>query len=145
MNENEERGATLSGYMEFKGFRLVKLNYEIKDEEKTAGKESTNIKFNIGYALPEEDSGKTGFLLVSCAVDQFRAQDKMEIEVMLEGAFSFTNQDPEFIKEFIRLNGTTILMPYIRNVISMVSGYDTTKNHFLLPTVNVQQLFETDE
>lgn len=130
--------------MEFKGFSLKKLNYEIKNEENTIGKKDVNVKFNIGYGMDEgKEEVQKGLLLVSCYIDQFRENSKMEIQVTLEGVFEFPTTSSDTIEQFIKLNGTTILMPYVRNIVSMVSGYDSTKNHFLLPTINVQKLFES--
>lgn len=129
--------------MSFEGFRLKRLNYEVKDESQEDKNNETQIKFNIGYRIPE-NKGKDDFghLIVSCTVEQYRVRDMMEIEVVLDGAFKFSIQEADRIETFIKLNGTTILMPYIRNIVSMVTGYDTTENHFLLPPVNVQRLFE---
>ncbi|WP_199203756.1 protein-export chaperone SecB [Sporosarcina sp. P16b] len=136
----------MNEYMEFKGFSIKKLNYEIKNEKNQSGKKDTSVKFNIGYGVSEEiEELKKGHLLVSCYIDQFRENSKMEIEVTLEGMFDFPSNSTEEIEQFIKLNGTTILMPYVRNIVSMVSGYDSTKNHFLLPTINVQKLFQNEE
>jgi preprotein translocase subunit SecB len=137
----------MSEYMSFKGFRIKKLNYEISERTDNNAEEEIRVKFNIAYLNPNSSSvdDNTGHLKVSCEIEKNRENDKCDIEVILEGAFQLANQEADVNESFLKLNGTAILMPYIRNIISMISGYDTTENHLLLPTVNVQQLFENNE
>nr|WP_054750988.1 protein-export chaperone SecB [Lacticaseibacillus thailandensis] len=51
-----------------------------------------------------------------------------------------TNKDD--IGRALAVNGTAILFPYVRGIISMVTGLDSAHT-ILLPTINTQEMFGT--
>lgn len=67
------------------------------------------------------------------------------INVTLLGQFDINPDldDEEEIKKYLALNGTAILYPYLRSVVSMVSSLDSD-SAILLPTVNVNELMNEE-
>ncbi|MCD8850914.1 hypothetical protein [Staphylococcus xylosus] len=71
-----------------------------------------------------------------------------KIIVAVQGKFSFENTENSDIKvmeDLLRVNGTAILMPYIRTLISNLTAFDNSTDHVLLPTINVNSLLEDSE
>jgi preprotein translocase subunit SecB len=58
-------------------------------------------------------------------------------EIKVEGAFKSTDSSmsEEIIEEYLKINGTAILYPYIRSALSVISSLDS-ESAILLPTLN---------
>ncbi|MDE9829222.1 protein-export chaperone SecB [Staphylococcus delphini] len=46
------------------------------------------------------------------------------------------------LDEILKVNGTAILFPYIRTLISSLTSLDDSTEHVLLPAINVKSMFE---
>lgn len=137
----------MSEFLKFNDFRIVKLNFEVTDfDEENLELESDDIKyrFNIGY-YEFEDESNLNILKVSCDVIKITRFNSTNIELILEGLFEVRGESEQEKEDFLKLNGTAILLPYVRNIVSTITGYDTTNNQILLPTINVQNLFKEEK
>lgn len=102
----------------------------------------------------KEDEEKEKFG-ISIGINQKRDQVKLGIEITTKsrfieiemlGIFIFDNNMPEKEKEkFLKINGVSILYPYIRAYISTITSFNKEGNALIIPTVNFQSLYEEEK
>lgn len=69
--------------------------------------------------------------------------ETVSINIEVAGYFIINSQDePEILSNYLVINGTAILFPYIRSMISMLSSLDS-ENAIILPTINTNNLLST--
>ncbi|MDZ5782124.1 protein-export chaperone SecB [Marinococcus luteus] len=136
--------------LEFKKFRIKNLNYNVIDEEVEEGKRGKiDIRFNVGSSdveISEEIEGvrkKTSTLSLGVEVKAYKKQTILDLDITIEGIFltDLEIKDEE-LHSLVKTNGSAIVMPYIRNIISMVTGYDNTYNQVLLPAFDTHKMFD---
>lgn len=132
----------MSAIMDFSSFRVVKTNCEIENDETVFSESENNTSFSVSVSNSAiEDGG--GLLELEVNVNDHGEGYKREITVIIQGIFKFESTDTDYdLNSILRVNGSAILMPYVRNYISMLTGYDNSTNHILIPTINVQSIFE---
>ena len=68
------------------------------------------------------------------------------VEIEMIGDFKFeegiTDQEKE---KFLKINGASILYPYIRAYISTLTSFDKEGQALIVPTINFQNLFEEEK
>lgn len=68
------------------------------------------------------------------------------VEIEMIGDFKFeegiTDQEKE---KFLKINGASILYPYIRAYISTLTSFDKEGKALIVPTINFQNLFEEEK
>lgn len=136
----------MQGVMRFENFRILEIEYKFVDEM-----EEDNLTFKVKTSNIELDNVNESHDLFV----KLEMQDKNEsksynrkIIVAVQGIFSFENTENTDIKvmeHLLRVNGTAILMPYIRTLISNLTAFDNSTDHILLPTINVNSLLEDSE
>lgn len=70
-----------------------------------------------------------------------------EVSILLDvvGYFRVNDKsDSEKITEYLVVNGTAIIFPYLRSMISMLSSLDS-ENAIIIPTINTVNLFKPTE
>ena len=70
-----------------------------------------------------------------------------DIKIIVMGLFKITEQDDykgEDIERILKVNGTAIMMPFVRSFISDITSFDDSTDHILLPTMNVQAMFDSN-
>lgn len=112
--------------IEFKGYKITKIEYTTTDFSEDIEKNGTLTAW-VGVS---EDKKEAEIKLSSTVVDD---QQKRKIIVEINGFFNICIEDN--INEFLSINGTAILFPYIRSITSMISSLDN-ENAILLPTIN---------
>lgn len=136
----------MQSVMRFENFRILEIEYKFVDEM-----EEDNLTFKVKTSNIELDNVNESHDLFV----KLEMQDKNEsksynrkIIVAVQGIFSFENTENTDIKvmeNLLRVNGTAILMPYIRTLISNLTAFDNSTDHILLPTINVNSLLEDSE
>lgn len=123
--------------IEFQGYRIEKIEYDRKNEAKDAS--SAHNYFEPQVELRFDKEFKEGLVLLSVTLEE---KDERQIFLQLAGFFVVNNTevDQEQAKELLALNGTTILMPYARSIISMITSLDSPRA-MVMPTVNIHELF----
>lgn len=113
------------------GYKITKLLKEIFENDI----EDIDHPFNmeLEYSLADGEP----YALLSVIVNLYLSNTHYNIEV--EGIFLIDDENfsEDEIEEFVRVNGTAILYPYIRSTISTISSLDS-EDTILLPTLNTQ-------
>lgn len=119
----------------FKGYSIEKLIYTKKEIPFT--KELTihnGMGLNLSIECGITDDLKLG--KVSITVQLKDEKSNLSIITEIIGHFEINNRDNlDDIKNFLSVNGTAILYPYVRSIISIVSSLDS-KEAIVLPTIN---------
>ncbi len=132
--------------MNFESFRIMENNYNIEILDSNATEEeqkNASIQVNISHSNVEKNNG---VLELALMIFDFGSDYKREISIKVQGVFSFEDVDDDDYREnLLRVNGSAILMPYIRNYVSMITGFDNSTEHLLLPTMNIQALIDSEK
>lgn len=113
----------------FERYEIVNINYEkLESDLIKEAKIETKVSYGISEGL---EAGKVEI--------EVRASDPNNdriISVKVRGYFFIKDElEEDTIKQFLAQNGTAILYPYVRSIISMISSLDS-EDSILLPTIN---------
>lgn len=121
--------------IKFRGYSIKKMVYSKEDIdfnetlELIDGK-AINLSIEQGIS---EDLKNAKLKIIIKLVDE-----SISLNILLEviGDFEINNiNDLETIRDFLAVNGTAIVYPYVRSIVSMVSSLDS-ENAIILPTIN---------
>lgn len=122
--------------IEFKSYEIEKINYVLLTEEEG---EKAKMKFLVSGAL--SDDAEAGIVTLDISLPQ--KEQKRKIDVILSGYFRFREDltSNEEKHQYLSINGTAILFPYLRATVSMISVLD--KNEAIVfPTLNIAELMK---
>lgn len=105
----------------------------IKELEVENGRLEASATFNESYT-------KAFLQLKSIIVDEINFR---VISVEITGQFIINEENEDKAEEYIRLNGTAILMPYLRAFVSVLTSLDNN-DAIVLPTINTHNFKEKD-
>lgn len=119
----------------FRGYSIEKLVFtkeEMDFDEEFGDQEDKDLSLSLNYGVTEDlKEGK-----VELTVRIKNTMNDIKISLKVIGDFEINNLDDiEQIHQFLSVNGTAILYPYVRSIISMVSSLDSP-DAILLPTIN---------
>ncbi|MGX7329798.1 protein-export chaperone SecB [Enterococcus bulliens] len=122
----------------FENYKLNKYNFERKDntdhQETTQEKEKDNVSLSVETGTTEDL--KSGRVTVNVEVQN----EEMKLNIEVSGFFSINVETSvDEITEFLTVNGTAIVFPYIRSMVSMLTSLDSSQA-LILPTINTQNL-----
>lgn len=133
----------MNAVMEFQSFRITNVGYEVKNLDKNDNSQikDASLRINVGTSNIENEGAQ---LELEVIVEDGNDSYERSIKVVILGLFKFQAQGikDEESEELLRVNGTAIMMPYIRSLISSLTGFDNSTEHVLLPTINVNAIFE---
>lgn len=128
--------------MRFEGFETHRIEYKLSEE---------NIESDIQFYIkesPDYEKNNCGLILGIKLTDSDRSDGKaLHLNVGIKGRFVLVEEEltEKNLKELIIPNGTAILFPYLRTLVSTITGYDTLGEGILLPTVNIPKLLESEK
>lgn len=107
----------------------------LRHVDMSGDEKALNLDLNIGTT----ESKKEGKVVLSSKI--LDIENKRELFVKLAGYFEINidkigDENPS---KFLAINGTSIIYPYLRSFVSMLSSLDS-KEAIVLPTVNVLEL-----
>lgn len=115
--------------VEFKGYSISKLEMKKIEESKEQKEENFEIKTEYFQNIKDKLSYK---LVMKLSI----ITKRKEISMDLEGHFKFDNKfDEQLVEEFLRINGSMILYPYCRAIISSITNLDSDDS-IVLPVIN---------
>jgi len=117
----------MEAILEFNGYKIIELIY--KGDFDISDKDENELEVGVGTAI--SDDGEQGQVRIS--VTAFDVENKRMVQVEVLGSFDFI--DVEDKEGALAVNGTAILYPYVRAIISTVTTQDSL-NAIILPTVN---------
>ena len=125
--------------IEFEGYTIKHLivNSIVIDDEITEISENGPLSIKVKHGI--SDDNLTAGLIVNVIL--FSEEIDKKIDLSVEGVFTideeFSEKGPQEITKALRVNGTAILYPYIRSIVSMVSSFDSS-SAVVLPALNTK-------
>jgi len=137
-----------SGVLKFHGYNVEKLNYMRNNSKDMDNSETVSLTPQIMFkiVLKENDPLK-GNVLIGVRLGYENNILPFKVEAVIKGYFELegdTNTEVENIYRFYLQNGTAILYPYLRAILTTLTG---TGNYqaIILPTVNFYKLIENSD
>ena len=103
----------------------------------------TNVRFSIN----EDFEGENGVELDVSFKTSIKTSNNypFELEINIQGYFSFDNNlNDEDVLKRCKVNGTSILFPYLRSAITDVTKIANV-NPLVLPSINIYNLIKENE
>ncbi len=123
----------------FTSYEIQHYSFERKhtDEDKINPENEKNQEpFSVSVESATTDDLTHGLINVSVVYDTV----DVSIDIKVAGYFDIqVAEEPEKISEYLVVNGTAIVFPYIRSMISMLSSLDSEKA-IIIPTINTMDL-----
>lgn len=123
--------------VEFRGFRINDFHLvalEENSKSSSISKEILGMKIKQSAFCSEEDENVYKVIL------DIEIEGNKKINTKVEGVFAFENvNNEEIVSNFLNITAPTILYPYCRSLISMVTGYDASDS-LILPIINFSNL-----
>lgn len=115
-------------------YEVDEINFSrtLTDEDKE-NSEVFDVNFSGGLT-EDEKYGKVTISVTCLDKETFR-----KVTVTVSGYFLLN--DTENIKEYLIVNGSAIIFPYVRSILSMVTSFDS-ETAVLIPTVNILDLMK---
>lgn len=130
-------------YIKLKAYKIINLSYSsaFVNDENTKKKNSFSLTPNLKIRKDK----KNGILNIKVSLKKFvNDNNYFEISIELDGVFEISNElnsNEAKMVNILYVNGTAILYPYVRAVISMITGLDSEAT-VLLPTINTLDLLK---
>lgn len=116
----------------FEKYEILSIEYKKSDEQT---KENTDINTEVSLGISDEL--KSGIVEIDVSI--FDSNNNRDIQTRVRGFFLVNEElNAEKIEQFLGQNGTAMLYPYVRSIISMVSSLDS-ETSILLPTINTSR------
>ncbi|MCP8876499.1 MULTISPECIES: protein-export chaperone SecB [Latilactobacillus] len=128
-------------YIKLNGYEIEDLNYTNNVE--TLKSYSEGFVFEPNFSLTKDKLHAKLTVKVSILVEKNSNSKNRGISMTINGFFSISEDivnDEKKVAQSLIVNGTAILFPYVRSIISMISGLDSAQT-VLLPTINTTDLF----
>ncbi|PYF05631.1 protein-export chaperone SecB [Ureibacillus chungkukjangi] len=118
--------------IKFKGYSIQQMIYQKVDSKEG----SPSSKLNLSCGISEDM--KFGKIIITVEF----INSEVQILLTVEGLFDVKGvESKESIEEFLTVNGTAIVYPYVRSIMSMVSSLDSN-NAIILPTINTTNFID---
>ncbi len=115
---------------QFKGFQIKKTLIDVK--------QSDNLDLSIQFKpLGILNKKESTFVLKLGVI--IKDTDKLNIEILSESFFNYSNIEDEKLSSFLYLNAPAIMFPYLRAYISSLTALSGI-NPITLPTLNLSGL-----
>ncbi len=146
----------MNAVLEFKGFKVESVDYNLVDFEnfKVEGKqeildklENGQVNVNISARVFDDEPDEHSEIEVNINTTDKLNDEVRRVDFTIRGAFDINAPDAgESEREnLLKINGTAILLPYCRNYLSNLTGFDTTYSQLLMPPFNVTTLFDEED
>jgi preprotein translocase subunit SecB len=128
----------------FKGYSVENLSYE-KNPNFHKDVDPKELKSDIRYSIDRLTDSEANLYLNVSIGDFSDQKSPFVIHINVRGRFVYTPDESETDFDFndlLSTNGVAILYPYVRSLVSLVSGQSGEFPMLLLPTINVPQMLK---
>lgn len=122
----------------FENYRVLELSYKRKNDVKKS--DTVNLNPKILNKINVDQSKKRATVRLGVVIDE---EVPFELKVEIEGAFLYNEKEDSSkigFKNFLNTNAVAILYPYLRSMVSSVTGMSNEFTQLILPTVNIAQM-----
>lgn len=125
--------------IDFKGYSIKNLEYT-REVSKIK-----NYKAGFNYVPSVKVNNDYSKAILTLQITLKRDDEDFGIDISIQGQFAISSvmvkEGKNEIAKALFVNGTAILFPYARSIISMITGLDSSST-VLLPTVNTMELWK---
>lgn len=100
--------------------------------------QSENLQVSVKSGLTEDKK----YVKVTLEAKFFDKEKNKKVSARISGYYTINVEEDS--ENYIAINGTAILYPYLRSAISMISTLDS-QDAVLIPTINVLSILENQE
>lgn len=131
-----------SAVIAFEGYKIEKIAYNTIDKNLSSDKIESENKIETAIKIGTNESITAGKVTFDINYEDYKNYRKIELTV--DGFFdvqeeSLEKYGEEEIQKIIAQNGTAIVYPYVRSLLSMITSLDSP-DAVLLPTINTSNL-----
>ncbi|EIJ82284.1 hypothetical protein PB1_05120 [Bacillus methanolicus PB1] len=137
----------MEGVLQFKDYHVLETHYMFNpflDEEE----ERLSPRFEYSLDFPEEENKKLAFIKLGITIgDENLIKNSFFVSATILGVFSIKSKeelDEEEIHSFYKINAVAILFPYLRSLVSDLTGKGS-EPPIIIPTINVVELIKKYE
>lgn len=122
----------------FRGYMIKSLIYKHIDDESELSEEEKK-KFDLNSSFGYNKKEKTG--VVKEKINIYNKNKKSLINLEIMANFSINEEDDdEKIKTLLAQNGSAMLYPYLRTIVSLVTALDSSDTT-VLPSINFVEAY----
>lgn len=125
--------------IEFKGYRIENIDFKNLEQDEFNETELENGEVSVWSAFTEDY--KEAKLRLTFTVVDYNLLRTLVFEI--SGYFEI-NCDKEEAEKYVIQNGTAIMYPYARSIISMITSLDN-ENTIVIPTINTTTLVRSKD
>lgn len=126
--------------LSFTNYLVKYLSYELNDNFIPKKDQILDVGFDIEAEILITEDEEVVTLSVNCG-DENNEDCPFIINTIVTGTFEYSGDKNKSI-EFLKTNGIAILYPYVRSIISDISGKSNIFPQYKLPLINVVALLE---
>lgn len=123
----------------FKSYEIEKFNYmKVNPDEKiddSRNDDSFTVSVKPSYDVERKNA--------ALKVDVVFATGNMKIDITVNGYFELIDDTQVDFEKLLVINGSAIIFPYIRSMVSMLTSLDN-EHAIILPTINTNNLWHKD-
>lgn len=137
-----------SGVLKFNGYNVEKFNYIRNNSKDTNSNEPVSLSPQIMFKIVlKKDNPLKSNVLIGVRLGYDDNVLPFKVEAVVKGYFELEGEETtelDSIYKFYLQNGTAILYPYLRAIVTTLTG---TGNYqaIILPTVNFYKLIENSD
>ncbi|MGN9160307.1 protein-export chaperone SecB [Clostridium sulfidigenes] len=137
-----------SGVLKFNGYNVEKFNYIRNNSKDTNSNEPVSLSPQIMFKIVlKKDNPLKSNVLIGVRLGYEDNALPFKVEAVVRGYFELEGEETtelDSIYKFYLQNGTAILYPYLRAIVTTLTG---TGNYqaIILPTVNFYKLIENSD
>ncbi|CUW10662.1 hypothetical protein C122C_0832 [Leuconostoc gelidum subsp. gasicomitatum] len=125
----------------FQAYKIEKFSYIKKDNSKnTDSDEKKEEPFRISVSPGYDETNSRAVIEVHVIFNN----DDISVDIAVNGYFDLVDGKTENFEKYLVINGTAILFPYIRSMVSMLTSLDN-EHAILLPTINTKNLWNNKD
>ncbi|MFC6464897.1 protein-export chaperone SecB [Marinilactibacillus sp. GCM10026970] len=128
--------------IELDSYRITDVDFTVYNGiEEIENKDIKHGDINATIGINEEYHNKAIVKLKTSIIDE---DNLRVISVELSGFFTINEENEDKAKNYLLVNGSAILMPYLRAIISIISSLDN-ESAIVLPTMNTYNFEKKDK
>lgn len=132
--------------LQFDNYKVIELKYVLNPSANRNEEEvNLNPTFSVRIANDKNDQNKAAVRLSVEIGEEDISSEVVRVEII--GFFTFHNHESfnrEEISDIFKVNGTAILFPYLRSLVSDLTSKGD-ESPIIIPTINVNTFFEEEE
>ena len=131
--------ATEQPVIYFKGYEIKDFKYSKKDF-KHIKENSEDAPFNISVNPGYNSKKERAVIGVHVSFEN----DEISLDIVVNGYFELMDGNTDNFEKYLVINGTAMVFPYIRSMVSMLTSLDN-ENAIVLPTINTYSLWKDNQ